>query len=85
MERICQETGRSYTNIKYYVERDHGDVAEEIQHAYGWDEPDINGHEQDAVTRELDPYVQWRIEQAGGDAINASRREAGGGRASSDG
>ncbi len=75
MDRICQETGRTYTDTQYYLERDHTEAAEELQHEYGWDEPDINGHELDPVTRELDPYTQWRVEQQGGRDINAQREQ----------
>ncbi len=46
---------------RYYLERDHDDWMRDIQEAYGWDEPDINGHELDVVTREQDDLVDMEI------------------------
>lgn len=49
IERICQETARSYPETTYMVEKDATSAMEQIQHSYGWDEPDIDGYAQDEV------------------------------------
>lgn len=60
--QVSAAINRPYTQAKYFLERDHSDAMEEIKHAYGWDEPDVDGHEEDWLTRELDDATLHQIQ-----------------------
>eukprot|EP00877_Chromochloris_zofingiensis_P007389 jgi/Chrzof1/2903/Cz12g03120.t1 len=62
LQQVSAAINRPYTQAKYFLERDHSDAMEEIKHAYGWDEPDVDGHEEDWLTRELDDATLHQIQ-----------------------
>lgn len=58
LDRMMQETGRSYMRASYYLQEDRSELMDEVQEAFGWEEPDSNGRDDDDVSRALAWYQQ---------------------------
>ena len=71
LQEVAARLGRRYVSARHYLEQDHSLDADATQHAYGWDEDDIDGDP-------LDPMARGVLDAATRAAIEAMAAGGGG-------
>lgn len=61
-EEVQEAVDRRLPDYTFYTDYEDGQVAADIQYAYGWDDPDTNSQPDDYITRQRTLDNVWAVD-----------------------